>query len=114
MKTQSFSANATSLIGSFGNAAHKAIEAYREGGQRLATVLEQRYQAALKETAPQLKPETRKNAARAQQVLSGYYAKGLALSADGAVVVVDTMVGAAVTAVEGAAAFKQARAQKAA
>ena len=113
MKTQSFSANATSLIGNFGNAAHQAIEAYREGGERLAAVLEQRYQAALKETGPKLTPETRENAARAQQVFSGYYAKGLALSADGAVVVVDTLVGAAVTAVERAAALK-ARAQKAA
>lgn len=111
MKTQSFTANATSLIGSFGNAAHQAIEAYREGGERLATVLEQRYKAALKETGPQLTPETRKNAAHAQQVFSGYYAKGLTLTADGAVVVVDTLVGAAVTAVERAAAFKQARAQ---
>ena len=111
--TKTFSANATDLIANFGNAAHQAIGAYRDGGERLAGALEQRWKSALKETSPKLTPETRKNAARAQQAFSGYYARGLALSADGAVVVVDTLVGAAVAAVERAAAFQQARTQKA-
>jgi hypothetical protein len=112
--TKTFSANATDLVANFGNAAHHAIGVYREGGERLADTLEQRWKAALKETAPKLTPETRKNAARAQQAFSEYYARGLALSADGAEVVVDTVVGAAVAAIERAAAFKQAYAQKAA
>ncbi|NPC56297.1 hypothetical protein [Caenimonas soli] len=110
---KSFSANATDLIANFGNAAHHAIGVYREGGERLAGTLEQRWKAALKETSPKLTPETRKNAARAQEAFSGYYARGLALSADGAEVVIDTLVGAAVTAIERAAAFK-ARTQNAA
>lgn len=109
MKTTSFSANATGLLANFGNAAHHAIGAYRDGGERLAGALEQRWKKALKETSPKLTPETRRNAARAQQAFSGYYAKGLALSADGAEVVVDTLVGAAVTAVERAAEFAQSR-----
>ena len=111
--TKTFSANATDLVANFGNAAHHAIGLYREGGERLADTLEQRWKAALKESAPKLKPETRQNAARAQQAFSGYYARGLALSADGAEVVVDTLVGAAVAAIERAAAF-QARTQNAA
>ena len=110
--TKTFSANATDRIANFGNAAHQAIGAYRVGGERLADTLEQRWKAALKETAPKLTPETRKNAAHAQQAFSGYYARGLALSADGAEVVIDTLVGAAVAAIERAAAFK-ARAQNA-
>ena len=112
MKTNNFSATATDLLANFGNAAHNAIGVYREGGERLADTLEQRWKKALKETSPKLTPETRKNAAHAQQVLSGYYAKGLALSADGAEVVIDTLVGAAVVAVERATAFAQ-RTQKA-
>ncbi len=112
--TKTFSANATDLVANFGNAAHHAIGVYREGGERLADTLEQRWKAALKETAPKLTPETRKNAARAQQVFSGYYAKGLALSAAGAEAVIDTLGGAAVTAIERAASFQHANTQKAA
>ena len=112
MDTNSFSTTATGLLANFGNVAHQVIGAYREGGERLATTLEQRWKAALKESSPQLTAETRKNAAGAQQVFSTYYAKGLALSADGAEVVVDTLVGAAVAGFERAAAFaQQARAQ---
>ena len=113
MDTSTFSNTATGLLANFGNSAHHVIGVYREGGERLAVTLEQRWKAALGESSPQLTPETRKNAARAQQAFSAYYAKGLALSADGAEVVVDTLVGAAVAGIERAAAFaQQARAQK--
>ena len=114
MNNPSFSATATELIANFGNAAHHAIGVYREGGERLADVLDQRWKSALKETSPKLTPETRKNAARAQQIFSGYYAKGLAFSADGAEVVIDTLVGAVVATVQRTAAFKQSQAQKSA
>ncbi|HXD41804.1 MAG TPA: hypothetical protein VN649_14660 [Ramlibacter sp.] len=107
MDANSFSTTATGLLANFGHAAHQAIGVYREGGERLAATLEQRWKAALKESSPQLTAETRRNAARAQQAFSAYYAKGLALSADGAEVVVDTLVGAAVAGVERAAAFAQ-------
>jgi hypothetical protein len=107
MDTNAFSASATSLLANFGNSAHQVIGAYREGGERLAATLEQRWKAALKESSPQLSPDTRRNAARAQQAFSGYYSKGLALSADGAEVVVDTLVGAAVAGIERAAEFAQ-------
>ncbi|MEO5670482.1 MAG: hypothetical protein ABIR26_07295 [Ramlibacter sp.] len=114
MKTKSFSSNATTLIGTFGNAAHDAIGAYREGGERLATAMDQRWKAAMKESSSQLSAETRKNANHAHQVFNGYFSKAVAMSADGAKVVVDTMVGAAVSGVERAAAFQEARTQKAA
>src|SRR4029453_5414291 len=100
--TKTFSANAADLIASLGNSAHHAIGVYRKGGERLAERVEQGWKAQLKETAPKLTPETRKNATRAQEAFSGYYARGLALSADGAEMVVDTMVGAT-TAVTGRA-----------
>ena len=100
--------NPKDLIAGFGNSAHHVIGLYREGGERLADAMEQRWKAALKESAPQLTPETRKNAARAQQAFTGYYAKGLAVTADGAEVVVDTLVGAAIAAVERIAAFNAA------
>jgi hypothetical protein len=111
--TKTFSANASNLIARLGNAAHHAVGVYRKGGERLADRLEQRWNAALKESAPKLKPETRKNASRAQEAFSGYYARGLALSADGAEMVIDTMVGVAVTAI-GRAAASKAGARKAA
>ena len=105
MNTNAFSATATDMVAKFGNTAHEVIGAYREGGERLAGTLEQRWKSALKETGPKLRPETRRNAARAQQAFSTYYAKGLNLWADGAVVVVDTLVGATVAAIERAAAL---------
>jgi hypothetical protein len=114
MDTNHISATATDLVAKFGNTAHHVIGLYRDGGERLAGTLEQRWKAALKKTSPKLTPETRKNATRAQQAFSSYYAKGLALSADGAEVVIDTMVGATVTAIERTAAFAQANLQKAA
>ncbi|MDB5874376.1 MAG: hypothetical protein JWQ07_3818 [Ramlibacter sp.] len=114
MTTKAFSATATDLVANFGNTAHRAIGLYREGGERFANTLEQRWKTALKETSPKLTAETRKNAARAQQKFSTYYARSLAVTADGAEVVVDTLVGATVAAIERAAAFAQARKQTAA
>lgn len=108
METNAFS-TATTLIANVGNTAHDLIGAYRERGELLASSLEQRWKAALKEASPQLTAETRKNAARAQRAFSASYARGLALTADGAGVVVDTLVGAAVATVQRAAAFQQVR-----
>jgi hypothetical protein len=112
MNTQTV--NPKDLIAGFGNGAHRVIGLYRDGGERLADAMEQRWKAALKQSSPKLTPETRKNAAHAQQVFSGYYAKGLAMSADGAEVVVDTLIGAAIAAVERMAAFNPGAAAKSA
>src|SRR5215213_7661050 len=112
MNTTHISATATDLVGKFGNAAHSVIGLYREGGERLAGTLDQRWKAAMKQSSAQLTPETRKNANHAHQVFNGYLVKGLAVSADGAEVVVDTLVGATVAAIERTAAFAQANLQK--
>jgi len=104
--------NPKDLIAGFGNGAHRVIGLYREGGERLADAMDQRWKAALRQSAPELTPETRKNAQHAHEVFSGYYAKGLAMSADGAQVVVDTLVGAAIAAVERVSALGAAAARK--
>src|SRR3954467_1404496 len=92
MDPRNFTDTATSLIANFGQAAHHAIGMYREGGERLAEGTSQRWQAAFKAASPQLSPETRKNAKHAKDVVGRYYARGLALSADGAEVVIDTFI----------------------
>ncbi len=112
MNSTNFSATATDLVAKLGTTAHEVIGAYREGGERLAGTLEQRWKSALKETGPRLTAETRRNAARAQHAFSMYYARGLNLSADGAVVVVDTLVGATVAAIGRASALARAASQK--
>ncbi len=110
--SKNFASTAATLVAGFGTGAHRVIGLYRDGGERLIESLEQRWKAALKQSTPKLTPETSKNAAHAQQVFSGYCAKGLVLSADGAEVVVDTIVGTMVAALERAAASKPAYAQK--
>lgn len=109
MNTQDAFKTTTGLIANLGTTAHVAIDAWRDGGERLGTVAGQRWKAALKQSSPQLSAETRKNAAHAQQVFAGYYNRGLQMSTSGATVVVDTLVGAAVAAVERAAAWQQTR-----
>ena len=68
--TNAFSATATEMVARFGNSAHDVIGAYREGGERLADKLEQRWKSALKETRSKLTPETRRNAAAASPASS--------------------------------------------
>ncbi|MBX3586690.1 MAG: hypothetical protein KF796_08590 [Ramlibacter sp.] len=114
MTTTEFSRAATGVITTFGSTAHKIIDTYQTGGTRLHDAVEQRWKRALKETSPKLTSETRKNAAHAQQVFSGYYAKGLALTADGAKVAVDTLVGVALATTERATALAEAGLRKAA
>ena len=111
MDASALSSTATSLLANLGNSAHQFIGVYREGGERLAMSLERRWKTALRQASPQLTAETRRNAARAQQAFSAQYSRGLAFTADGAEMVIDTLVGAAVAAVERAAAFQQARSQ---
>jgi hypothetical protein len=113
MDTRNFTTTATTLIANFGQAAHQAIGIYREGGERLAQGVSQRWQTAFREASPQLTPETRKNAKHAKEVAGRYYARGLALSADGAEVVIDTFVGAAIAGIERVGAFAHQATQKA-
>jgi hypothetical protein len=43
MDANAFSSTATNLLANFGNVAHQVIGADREGGERLAVTLEQRW-----------------------------------------------------------------------
>ncbi|HSH89135.1 MAG TPA: hypothetical protein VK996_04065 [Ramlibacter sp.] len=113
-KSNSFSKTATGAVATVGSVAHQAIGVYRESGERLLDAMDQRWKKAFKESSPQLSAETRKNAQHAHDVFQGYYAKGLAMSADGAEVVVDTVIGAVIAGVERAASFQHAYTQKSA
>lgn len=92
MNATRFTATARQIVDGFDATAHSLIGAYREGGERLGTYARQRWDAALKESSPQLTPETRRNAQHARKVFGGYYTKGVALSAAGAETAVDTLV----------------------
>ena len=84
--------------------AKNVIHAYRAGGERVATLLEKGWDRALKESRSQLAEGVARNASSAQQVLNGYYTKGLTLTSDGAEQVVDQMVKLAGTGVQRVAA----------
>ena len=105
--TKTFSANATDLIASFGNAAHHAIGAVsqrrRAPGRHAGAALERRLEGNRAEADAGNAQERDPRATGFQRLLR----PGLALSADGAEVVVDTLVGAAVAAIERAAAFSR-------
>jgi hypothetical protein len=109
MNTEQFSATAQQLIASFDNNAHRAIDAWRTGGERLGAAARQRWDTAFAESRRQLSAETRRNATRARDAFAGCYAKGMELSTGGAETAVDTLVQAAQSAVERAAAWQQAR-----
>jgi hypothetical protein len=110
MNTAQFTQIATQVVDGFDTTAHTLIGAWRDGGEKLGEIARQRWDAALKESAPQLDAETKKNAQHARAVFGGYYTRGIELSASGATVAVDTMVQAARVAIERAATWQQPRA----
>lgn len=110
MTSERITAVAIQLIDGFDSNAHQFIEIWRDSSERLGQAAKQRWDAALKQSSPELSAETRRNAAHAQKVFAGYYNKAVALGTSGTEVAVDTLVQAARTAVERAAAWRQARA----
>jgi secreted Zn-dependent insulinase-like peptidase len=92
MTAKNLSTVATDLIASYGNTAKNVIDAYRASGERAASLLEQRWNRALKESRSELSAETAKNAAAAQMAFSAYYSKGLDLTTTGATQVVSQLV----------------------
>lgn len=109
MNTNPLSTVATQLIDGFDTTARHMIDLYRDGGERIGAAAKQRWDAAFKESSPKLSAETRRNATHAQQVFGGYYTRGIEMAASSAEVAVDTMVQAARTAVQRAAAWQQSR-----
>ncbi len=104
MSAKNLSTLASDLIASYGNTAKNVIDAYRAGGERVVSVLEQRWNRALKESRPELTAEVAKNASAAQVAFSTFYFKGLSLTTDGAQQVVKQLVKVAEAGVERAAA----------
>ena len=104
MSAKNLSTVASDLIESYGNTAKNMIDAYRAGGERVVSLLEQRWNSALKESRSELTAETAKNARTAQAVFSAYYSKGLTLTSNAAQQVVTQLVKLAETGVERASA----------
>ena len=104
MSAKNLSTLASDLIESYGKTAKNVIDAYRAGGERVVSLLEQRWNAALKQSRTELTAETAKNATAAQLAFSAYYTKGLTLTTNGAQQVVDQLVKVAEAGVERAAA----------
>ena len=92
------------LIASCGNTAKNVIDAYRAGGERVVTVLEQRWNRALKASRSQLTAEVARNASAAQLAFSVLYSKGLTQTSHGAQQVVIQMVNLLDAGVQRAAA----------
>jgi hypothetical protein len=104
MTAKNLSTVATDLIECYGNTAKNVIDAYRAGGERVVTVLEQRWNAALKQSRSQLAGDVAKNASAAQLAFSVYYTKGLTQTTKGAELVVSQLVKFAEAGVERVAA----------
>ena len=92
MTAKNLSTVATDLIESYGNTAKNVIDAYRAGSERAVSLLEQRWNRALKQSRSELTAETAKNAAAAQMAFSAYYTRGLNLTTNGATQVVSQLV----------------------
>lgn len=92
MTAKNLSTVAVDLIESYGNTAKNVIDAYRAGGERAVSLLEQRWNRALKQSRSELTAETAKNAAAAQIAFSAYYTRGLNLTTSGATQVVTQLV----------------------
>ena len=112
MTVKNLSTVATDLIESYGNTAKNVIDAYRAGGERAVSLLEQRWNRAMKQSRSELTAETAKNAAAAQIAFSAYYSRGLDLTTNGAALVVSQLVKALEQGVERVAANASAFEEK--
>lgn len=92
MANQTLSTVTSDLIESYGKTAKNVIDAYRVGNQRAIGFMDQRWASAVGKAGNRLSAEARGNAVAAQQKLTGYYAKGVALTTDSADSVVDKAV----------------------
>ncbi|MEO7401167.1 MAG: hypothetical protein ABIV07_10445 [Polaromonas sp.] len=112
MSAKNLSTVASELITSYGNTAKNIIDAYRAGGERVVSLLEQRWNQALRQSRSELAAETVKNASAAQLAFSVYYTKGLNLTSSGAEQLVSQLVKLAETGVERVAANASAFEEK--
>ena len=104
MTAKNLSTVATDLIECYGNTAKNVIEAYRAGGERAVSVLEQRWNTAFKQSRSQLTKDVAQNASAAQLAFSVFYSKGLTQTTKGAELVVSQLIKLAEAGVERVAA----------
>ena len=104
MTAKNLSTVATDLIECYGNTAKNVIEAYRAGGERAVSVLEQRWNTAFKQSRSQLTKNVAQNASAAQLAFSVFYSKGLTQTTKGAELVVSQLIKLAEAGVERVAA----------
>ena len=104
MTSKNLSTVTTDLIASYGNTAKHVIHAYRVGGERVAGYVDRSWERAVEKSAARLSNEVRTNALSAQKKLSGYYARGISFTTDGADTLVDKAVELAEKGVAQAAA----------
>lgn len=104
MPNRNLAAATTDLIESCGNTAKNVINAYRVGGERVIGFMDQRWERALEKTRSRLSAEVRVNALSAQKTLSGYYARGISLTTNGADALVSKAVELAAKGVQQVAA----------
>ena len=101
MNTQTFRSTAQHWVAGFDQGAHRAIAGWRTGADRLGAAARQRWDTAFAESSPQLSEETRRNASHFRDVFSGWYVRGVEVSATGAERAVGTLVDAAQSALDG-------------
>jgi len=104
MPNRNLAAATTDLIESYGNTAKNVINAYRVGGERVIGFMDHRWERALEKTRSRLSAEVRVNALSAQKTLSGYYARGISLTTNGADALVSKAVELAAKGVQQVAA----------
>ena len=104
MTAKNLSTVAADLVGCYGNTAKNVIDAYHAGGERVVTILEKRWNSALKQSRSQLTSDVAKNATAAQLAFSMYYTKGLTQTTKGAELVVSQLIRLAEAGIERVAA----------
>jgi hypothetical protein len=92
MSSKNLATVTNELIESYGNTAKNVINAYRVGNERAVAYVDHSWAAAVKKTGTRLSPEVRGNAVAAQKKFTGFYARGVELTSDGADVAVNKAV----------------------
>ena len=92
MSSKKLSTVTCHVISAYGNTASNVIHAYQAGGERVVSMLDARWNSALKQSRSQLATGVAKNATLVQQVLQKYTLKGLTVTSGGAQGVVNQVV----------------------
>lgn len=92
MKSKSLSSVTCHVISAYGNTATHVIQACRAGGERVVSMVDARWNNALKQSRSQLATGVARNADAVHQVLQKYTLKGLTVTSGGAQDVVNQIV----------------------